>query len=187
MEKNEYLPQEKTKAIVELLRLDYVPTFYVGNFISWDDCMSFIGKTELGGEYGEGIVVKNMTKLNNPNIRQPFYIKLVGESFQEHKKGLISKVIDKEKLKANEEARSLTETIVTEARVRKLLNKFVDEGILPENWTSEHMGIISKNLPRTIYEDCVKEENETVIKVANFGKFASGISMTIARNITNKI
>lgn len=37
-------------------------------------------------------------------------------------------------LKSVEENKTLAETIVTEARVAKLLNKFVNEGILTEDW-----------------------------------------------------
>lgn len=49
-----YLPQSTVQAIVSKLNLTYVPTFYEGEFISWEHCMSFVGKTDLGGEHGEG-------------------------------------------------------------------------------------------------------------------------------------
>lgn len=84
------------------------------------------------------------------------------------------------------EEQRLAETIVTEARVRKLLNKFVDEDILPENWSLEEMPIIAKNLTKAVYEDCVKEEPETVKQIDNFGKVANGIAMKLARNIASE-
>lgn len=37
-------------------------------------------------------------------------------------------------MKSMEENKTLAETIVTEARVAKLPNKFVNEGILTEDW-----------------------------------------------------
>ena len=43
-----YLPQSTVQAIVSKLNLTYVPTFYEGEFISWEHCMSFVGKTDLG-------------------------------------------------------------------------------------------------------------------------------------------
>lgn len=141
--------------------------------------------TRTGGEYGEGIVVKSMTRLNDPNSRQPFYLKIVGEKFTETKGQRHNKVIDPDKLKSMEENKALAETIVTPARVEKILNKFVDENILPEDWGNTEMSIIAKNLPKAVYEDCVKEEPETVIQIENFGKVANSITMQIARNIMN--
>lgn len=178
-----YLPQDKVRDIIAVLGLTYVPVFYDGEFISWEHCMSFVGKTALGGEYGEGIVVKNQTRLNDPNTRSPFYLKIVGEKFTETKGQKHVKVVDPDKLKSMEEDKALAETIVTEARVTKLLNKFVDEGILPEDWGAKEMPIIAKKLTKAVYDDCVKEEPDTVKQIANFGKVANGITMRIARNI----
>lgn len=179
---SEYLPQDKVREIVSQLNLVYVPVFYEGEFTSWEHCMSFVGKTEFGGEYGEGIVIKNQTKLNNPNNRSPFYVKIVGEKFTETK-GHKVKVVDPDKLKTMEENKALAETIVTEARVTKLLNKFVDEGILPEDWGAKEMPIIAKNLTKAVYEDCIKEEPDTVKQINDFGKTANSIAMGIARKI----
>ena len=67
--------------------------------------------------------------------------------------------------------------------MEKLLNKFVDEGILPADWGAKEMPVIAKNLTKAVYEDCIKEEPETVSKVENFGKTANGIAMKIARDI----
>lgn len=63
------------------------------------------------------------------------------------------------------------------------MNKLIDEGVLPENWSSKDMGIIAKNLPKAIYVDCIKEEKETVDLIDNFGKLANGVSMNLARTI----
>lgn len=179
-----YLPQNKVKEIVDALGLTYVPVFYEGEFISWEHCQSFVGRTELGGEYGEGIVVKNQTRLNDQNTRLPFYVKIVGEKFQEtkgHKHD--KKAVSPEALKKKEENQALAETIVTEARVQKILNKFIDEGILPEDWGNKEMPIIAKNLTKAIYADCIKEEEGIVQQVNDFGKVANGICMRIARRI----
>lgn len=181
-----YLPQNKVKEIVAKLDLTYVPVFYEGEFISWEHCISFVGKTELGGEFGEGIVCKNQTRLNDRSTRTPFYLKIVGEKFCETKGHKQSKTVDPEKLKSAEENRAIAETIVTRARVEKLLNKFVDEGILPADWGANEMPVIAKNLTKAVYEDCIKEEPETVSRVENFSKTANGIAMKIARDITQE-
>ena len=78
-----YLEQSKVEDIVNQLGLIYVPVFYKGEFESWEHLKQFVGKTELGGDGGEGIVVKNMTRLNDPNTRLPFYTKIVTDKFAE--------------------------------------------------------------------------------------------------------
>lgn len=184
-ETESYLPQSDVKEIISKLGLTYVPVFYEGEFVSWEHCMSFVGRTDLGGEYGEGFVLKNQTKLNNPDTRLPFYVKIVGEKFTETK-GHKIKAVDIEKLRSDEANNALAKTIVTEARVVKLLNKFVDEGILPENWGAREMPIIAKNLTKAVYEDCIKEEPDTVNKISNFGKTANSIAMGIARKVMER-
>lgn len=71
----QYLKQTETEKIVRELNLTFVPVFYKGRFTNWNDVKTYIGKTQMGGEYGEGIVIKNQTTLNNPNTRLPFYVK----------------------------------------------------------------------------------------------------------------
>lgn len=183
MATQEYLPQDEVEDIVHRLGLIYVPLFYVGEFLDWEHCLSFVGKTHLGGEYGEGIVIKNHAQLNNENERTPFYTKIVSEEFQETKGSRQTKAIDPEQLRLIEENRALCETIVTEARVRKLIHKMVDEQILPEDWSEKEMGIVAKNLTKMVYEDCVKEENDTVQLIKDFGKTANGVAMSIAKKI----
>lgn len=184
IETEQYLQQDEVKKIVDRLGLTYVPVFYEGEFVSWEHIRGFIGKTELGGEYGEGVVVKNESKLNNPNTRLPFYVKLVCDQFCETKSHKSSKPTDFAKLAERERKQELTNTIVTQARVQKLLNEMVDEGILVEDWSAKEMGTIAKNLGRAIYNDCVKEELETVSEIGDdFGKFASSTAMRVAREI----
>lgn len=176
-----YLPQDKVKEFCKTNNLIYVPVFYDGEFISWDHVRSFVGRTDLGGSYGEGVVVKNITKLNNPNTRLPFYTKIVGEKFAEKKDHV--KTMDNEALSERARAQDLTATIVNEARVVKLLHKLVDNGIIPESWDENNMSDIAKNLPRNLYEDCIKEEKDIVEQVgAEFGKFASSLAMKIVRS-----
>lgn len=185
-EKGKYLDQSAAKEIIGKLGFTYVPVFYEGEFVSWTHCKDFVGKTAMGGEYGEGVVVKNQTRLNDPNTRLPFYIKIVGSEFAETAGHRRVKEFDPNKVKAVNENKALAETIVTEARVTKLLNKLVDEGILPENWGLSEMPIIAKNLTKAVYEDCRKEEPETVDKIENFGRESNRIALKIVKSIIMK-
>lgn len=169
--------------VVNALGLEFVPIFYVGQFTNWDDIRSYVGRTDLGGEYGEGIVVKNQTRLNDPNERLPFYTKIVGERFAETAERKVKQVTP-EQAAHEAELNELTATIVTRARVEKMVNKFVDEGLIPEDWDSSNMGDIARNMGRRIYEDCLKEEPETVSLIGvSFGKRASSLSMRFVREM----
>lgn len=180
--KEVFLHQDNVKEFCNMYDLTYVPVFYEGEFISWEHIQSFVGKTELGGEYGEGVVVKNMTKLNNPNTRLPFYTKIVGEKFVETK-GHSIKQVDPNQLEERQRVQDLTSTIVTDARVTKILHKFIDEGILQEDWDEKSMSVIAKNIPRAVYDDCIKEEPEIVSEIGEyFGKFTSSMAMKIVRS-----
>lgn len=184
VETKQYLEQDKVKDIVNRLGLIYVPVFYEGKFISWEHLNQFVGRTDLGGENGEGIVVKNMTRLNDPNTRLPFYTKIVADKFSEKKS--VGKPRKNNAERDEEQARlqALVESIVTEARVTKLVHKMVDEGIIPEDWDEHNMATIAKNIGKEVYYDCVKEEPETVEQVGeSFGKLANGLAMRIVRRM----
>lgn len=129
-----YLQQSEVKKFAEEHGLDYINTYYVGPFISWDHVMSFMG-TSAYGDIQEGIIVKNQTKLNDPNTRLPFVVKIVGEKFHEIKKtNHAKKVVDPKKLQERAAAQELTESIVTRRRVEKELYKMRDDGIIPADW-----------------------------------------------------
>lgn len=175
METKQYLPQHEVKQLVEQLGLHYVPVFFEGKFTKWEDYTPLVGKTELGGEIGEGIIIKNMSALSHDVI----YTKIVHEKFLE----VNYRTKYKKKLQAdlakNKEYRRLTalaKTIVTRQRVEKLLYKLVDEGILPEDFSRYNMKDILRNLPSAVYYDCLKEKPEIVNQIENFGKYSGAIT-----------
>lgn len=181
VEEQKYLNQDQVESIIRKLSLIYVPIFYKGEFQSWNHLKQFVGRTNLGGEYGEGIVVKNMTRLNDPNTRLPFYTKIVCDNFAEKKS---VKKFDEEKMEKRAKLQALVESIVTEGRVHKLVNKMVDDGIIPENWDEHNMSTIAKNIGKDVYYDCVKEEKDIVDQVGEtFGKLANGAAMKIVRKM----
>ncbi len=112
-----------------------------------------------------------------------FYLKIVHEKFSEIK---IPKWDESFKTKHKTESEMLAETIITTARVEKILEKMVDEGILPEDWGVDEHPLIMKNLTKYVYEDCVKEEPEIVNKIDCFGKVANKITVQIFKEILRK-
>lgn len=182
-----YLCWQEVLDISKELGLETVPLFYEGIFKSWEDVYEYVGKTKMGGDYGEGIVLKSMTNLNSKNEKLPFYVKIVTEKFSEVKKQKV-KIVDLEKLKEYERIYAIAETIVTRNRIEKMLLKFVDNGELRKDWDEKDLGDISRILPIEIYKDCVKEEKETVDMVGkDFGKICAKISMKIARDIVSEM
>lgn len=173
-ETEQFLPQDQVKNIVQELGLIYVPVFYDGPFTSWEALGALVGRTELGGEYGEGIVIKNVTRLNDPDENFPFYVKIVGEAFKEKRAigGWGMKMLDHKNEKSI--ALELTESVVTTARVRKMILKMVDEQELPINWKELDQRTIMRKLSNAVYYDCAQEEPETVEQVGkDFGKYAA--------------
>ena len=48
------------------------------------------------------------------------------------------------------------------------------------------MRAIAKELPRRVYNDCVKEANDIVIQVPNFGKLCASTTMKHVRELLAK-
>ena len=182
VDKQCYLPQTDVKALAEKFGFTYINTWYEGEFISWDHVKSFLNKVVYSESLEEGVVVKNQTQLNNPNSRTPFVLKIVNDKFSEVMKH--KKEVDPEKEAAKFSAQEIINQIVTRRRVEKEIYKMRDEGILPEKIEPTDMKTVARNLPRRIYEDCVKEEKESVIACGEFfGKLCGSTAMSHAKSI----
>lgn len=179
-----YLSQSEVKKFTEEHGLIYVNTVYVGPFINWEHIEGFL-KNSAYGDTMEGLIIKNQTRLNDPNSRLPFVVKMVDDDFKEiPKRNHIKKILDPQKQQEKAEALELTESIVTKRRVEKELYKMRDDGIIPADWCEQDMKTVARELPSRIYADCIKEEPDTVDKVGKyFGKMCSTVSMKYARNI----
>lgn len=183
-ETEQYMPWDFTKQIAEFIGLKTVPLFYDGPFISWEHIYSFVGKTEMGGEpTGEGVVIKSQDRLDNKFSGTPEYVKIVAKEFSEVHQSKPQKEIDPAKVAARQAAEDLAATIVTARRVEKQMQKLVEDGIVPEDWDEKSLGVIAKHLPRAVYNDCVKEEPETVAQIENFGKICGSLTMKYAREL----
>ena len=188
----QYLPYEETRSFYDKLiacgnednKFNFVPVFYIGKFESWEKTSELVGRTEVGAEpTGEGIVIKRQNCLDSKSSRLPFYVKIVSEQFSEVHKSKKQKAIDPEAIAKKEANLALAATIVTPHRVQKMIYKFIEDGLLPQDWDEHNLKDISKILPNAIYKDCVKEENETVQQVEDFGKVAAKLSMSIVRDL----
>ncbi len=181
----EYLAQDLVKAECQKHGWSYVDTFYDGPFISWEHCRSFVGRSKIALQEGEGVVIKNQSKLNSKNGRFPFVLKIIGDHFAEvrhanHRE----KVMDPQKMEKKAKAMELTEQIVTLRRVEKELFKMCDEGLLPEKLQPQDMKAVAQYLPKRIYEDCIKEEQEIVSAAGEyFGKCCGNLAMRYAKEI----
>ena len=181
-ETEQYMPWDFTKQIAEFIGLKTVPLFYDGPFISREHIYSFVGKTEMDGEpTGEGVVIKSQDRLDNKFSGTPEYVKIVAKEFSEVHQSKPQKEIDPAKIAAKKADETLAATIVTARRITKGLEKLIEDGIIPEDWDEKSLGIIAKHLPRAIYNDCVKEEPETVAQIENFGKICGSLTMKLAR------
>lgn len=155
IEKEEYVSDVIVLSEAERLNLDHVPYFYLGEFVSFNHLMNFVGKSDLTLEpnEGEGIVVKNI------NYKDKFgnqcFVKLVSDKFREVKAQKAPKNPNK-----NEAEKELVMSVLTKPRIEKMLYKLVDEGELKEDFTIEDMGIILRALGGRLYEDIMKEEGD---------------------------
>lgn len=178
--KEEYLPQNEVEKFCNDNKLTYIHKLYDGEFISWDHVKTFLN-SPIYGERQEGVVCKNQSRLSDKESRLPFYLKIVNEDFRESEK---PKTIDPEKEAERNRAERLMNNIVTLNRVTKMIEKLVDEGVLGKELTASDMGVVARNLPKRVFEDCKKEENEVVQAAGEYaGKFCSSIVMKYAREL----
>ena len=179
-----YMAQSIVSGFCREYGLNYAEELYYGPFVSWDHCRSFIGKSKAYGPEQEGVVVKNQTKLYDETRGAPAYIKIVDEKFKESHKVKAKRELSPEEAAAKERGTTLAASIVTEARVRKIILKLVDEGKLPAELGPKDMGAVMKQLPKLVFDDVLKEEREIVAQIGEgAGKFISAEAAKQARKI----
>lgn len=182
-DKKRWLLQKEVKSLCEKHNLEYVHTFYVGPFQGWDHVKQFMDDSAYGDQQ-EGVIIKNQTKLGDAENRLPAVLKIVNADFKERTSPRMKRPVDPEEEKQKEYAMELVKSVVTEARVRKQIFALRDEGILPETLSPEDMKTVARNLPARVYQDCVKEEPETVSAAGGyFSKMCAGVTMQLARKM----
>lgn len=183
-ETKRWLPQSFVKSFASEFGFNYVNELYYGEFISWEHCISF-SNTPAYGEQQEGIVIKNQTALDEG--REPHILKYVNPAFKEtQKRNHKRKQDDPNKVKEKADAEEYIRMIVTDARVMKCYHKLIDDGILSDKFEMKNMRNIACNLPKRVYEDCVKEEIDILKKAGEYaGKLCNKITMEIIKNKLN--
>ncbi len=148
--KDKYLNGMEMTSLGNKCGFIFVPTFEIGYFTSVDDVKKYVGRSQLSSE-GEGVVVKYW----NSDKRDA--VKIVSEKFQE------MKGMKPQKVKSNKDGlQQFVEATVTEARVEKLINKLVDEGVIPEEYDITDTGDILRNLGNRLYNDILEEEKDVL-------------------------
>lgn len=177
-----WMPQDFVQMVCEVCGLNYIHVIYEGPFISWDHIKELAkGPSAYGAATMEGVVVKNLSRLNDPQPRAPKYLKYVNESFAENKKHPFREV-DPEKEAAKVTAHELMTTVCTLERVRKEIFKCIDEGLLTPPFGPESLPAIAKLVPKRIYQDLVKEENSTLQACGEYaGKMSGSMTMQHVR------
>ena len=178
----QWLGQDKVKAFCEKSGLEYIEILYEGPFVSWDHCREFMHKSKYGSVQ-EGVVVRNLSKINSDENHFPWILKIVNEEFAESMIKL-PKEVDPEKEAAKEKAKELMSQVVTVNRVEKLLQKAIDNKELPEKLTEKDMSLVARVIPKAVYEDVMKEEPEVMRACGEYGsKQCSSIAMAVARKL----
>ncbi|PEN97905.1 hypothetical protein CN553_12780 [Bacillus cereus] len=185
-ETQRYINFKLVKKVSKQLGLNLIPVFYEGEYQSFEHLQSFVGKTALGGvlgdsETGEGIVVKNVDYVDRFGNQK--FVKLVADVFRE----IQSQKAPKDPKKALTQEQSFVNQVVTEARIEKFLYKFVDEGIIDEEFGIEDMGVILKNMNTRIKEDILKEESETLPEGYDEKQLSKSIARVVAQSVKKLI
>ena len=156
-----YLPQSKVSPLCDKFGFEYVNILYEGPFTSWDHVRSFMNRPHYGPKQ-EGVVVKlQCDEIPSLDPSQPRVLKLVNKDYLETKH-VKKSIREADVIAAQDAALANMADIVTKARVLKELHKCRDEGLIPERLKNSDMGLLLCILPKRVFEDCMKEEPETV-------------------------
>lgn len=140
-----YFNQSTVMSVAEILDIRTPKVFYYGEYTNLEDIRKYVGVSEFV-ENGEGIVIKNETTKEKT--------KWVREDFRETKP-------IKQPKQSNLIVMSIVESIITEARVEKLIYKGVDEGVY-QNLDKNNLGCIMKFLGCRVIDDVLEEEQEII-------------------------
>jgi hypothetical protein len=148
----EYLPEECIESWAMALGLTYLPPLYKGEFKGNEHLISVAeGTSTLGENQMEGIVIKNYSFINKFGMQQ--HGKYVNPNFSENSKQKPMKLRDE----MFGDEMDICERFITVARVRKMIEKGVEQGF-------EDTGdmTLMKFVPKLILDDVMLEESYTI-------------------------
>lgn len=143
----------------EFIGLKTVELLYYGQLNDISEAQKYVGKSNLAITEGEGIVVKNYNNDSANNL--PNFVKIVSEKFQE------TKSIKVKKPTPNGDIDNFIDSVLTKARIEKLIHKKIDLGLLENELDITDTGIVIKTVSPDIVEDILKEEIDILVKMLN--------------------
>lgn len=178
-----YISDEDVIAEAMRIKIPTVTFFYLGEYISQDHILGYVGKSNKTAEedHGEGVVVKN-TSYRNEHYRQVF-IKYYDEKFSEIKAHRIKQRY------TNKETRPKMDAVLTKNRVEKMIYKTIDENIIKKSdIIIENMRNLILTLSPLLISDILEEEKEMFLDIEKkdftkcFGKTFPSILREIVRD-----
>lgn len=151
-----YVDFEIVKSEAERIGLKMPKVFFEGVVNSIEELNQYVGMSDIALEYGEGIVVKNYNYPTKHGTHA--FVKIVSEKFKE------VKGIKQKPLTSSTDSLDLfISSVLTEARVRKLIEKKIDLGLLPEELSISDTGTVLKALGADIVNDIIEEELDVLL------------------------
>ena len=152
-----FLGRETREQEFNRLKIVNVPLVWRGKVSELKklEIRELIPKSEYFDGLAEGIVIKNYCR-KHPRENHQLYAKLVRDEFKEDNKAVFGNVRNK-----NSDTSKIVEEFCTDARIRKVVLHFTDEGEKLE------LKLMSK-VPHYVIEDIMKEEILTIIKKYKF-------------------
>jgi hypothetical protein len=134
------------------LKIENVPLVWRGTVkeIKDKNIRELIPKSKYGDFYAEGIVIKNYCR-KHPYQNHQLYAKVVRDEFKEDNRAIFGNVKNK-----NSDTSKIIQEFCTDARIRKAILFFLDEGNKLE------LKLMSK-VPHYVIKDIMKEEILTII------------------------
>ena len=155
-----FIGREAREQEFNRLKLENVPLVWRGNVSDLKKLAirDLIPKSKYFDGFAEGIVIKNYCR-KHPRYNYQIYAKLVRDEFKEDNKAVFGSVRNK-----NSDTSKIVEEFCTDARIRKAVLHFVDEGNKLE------LKLMSK-VPSYVIKDILKEEFTTVFDKYKFIDF----------------
>lgn len=152
-----FIGREAREQEFNRLKIENVPLVWRGsvNEIKKLEIRGLIPKSKYFDGFAEGIVIKNYCR-KHPHQNYQLYAKLVRDEFKEDNKAVFGNVRNK-----NSDTSKIVEEFCTDARIRKAVLHFIDEG--------EKLDLrLMAKVPHYIIKDIFKEEVLNIIDKYKF-------------------
>lgn len=152
-----FLHHKKLKERAYDLDLKTAHEFYHGEPLSLKELDNFVGKSALGAEEGEGIVIKS--HMHDFKYKEQPRVKLISTKFKE-----VNKNRDKSD-KSKDQLTKWLDNVLTDNRVEKMIHKLRNEDLIPNELSISDTGMVLKATGNKMVEDILEEELESLLKV----------------------